>query len=65
MTRDQRKVLKDLKDEVVLPMDKENATIVLRQVEKNPTTTQENRLSHTLKVLEKCREIPEMLYRRP
>ena len=67
-------------DEVILPADKGNATVVMnkedydtkirgmletstyRQLQRDPTATQENRLSNKLKVLEKCGEIPGHLY---
>ena len=82
LTQKQRKALKELRgldDEVILPADKGNATVVMkedyetkirgmletstyRQLQRHPTATQENRLSHKLKGLEKCGEIPGHLY---
>ena len=84
MTREQRKMLKELRgldNQVILPADKGNATVVIkkedydtkirgllgtstyRQLERDPTVTQENRLGHKLKGLEKCGEILGHLYR--
>ena len=78
LTKEQRKALKELKDlenEVILAVDKCNATVVMRredystkmkgmleistyrQLEKDPTATQESRLSRKLRELEKSGEI--------
>ena len=83
LTKEQRKALKELKgleDEVILPADKGNATVVMRredystkmkgmletstyrQLGKDPTATQEGRLSRKLKELEKGGEITGNLY---
>ena len=75
------KQLRELKDEVILPADKGNATVVMRREDFNkkmrklldtttyrqlkgaPKAMQENRLSHTLQELEKCK-ITGVLYNR-
>ena len=78
LTRDQRTALKELRgleDQVILPADKENVTVVMRRCDYDrkmerpyrklrgdPTPTQENRLSHELKGLEKNGEITSSLY---
>ena len=80
LTKVQRKTLKELgslEDEVILPADKGNATVMMRrddydtkmrgildtatyrQLKKDPTATQEGKLSRRLKRMEKDREITE------
>ena len=74
LTKEQRTALKELtglEDEMILPADKGNATMMMRCWEQgptggklrgDPTATQENRLSHKLKGLEKNGEITNALY---
>ena len=83
LKKEQRKALKEMKyleDEVILPADKGNATVVMRREDystklkgmletstyrrlgKDPTATQESRLSRKLKELKKSGEIIGNLY---
>ena len=82
LTKDQRIALEELRgleDEVILPADKGNATVMMRRcdydgkmemlgtgtcgkLKGDPTATQDNRLSHKLKGLEKNGEITSALY---
>ena len=83
LTKEQRKALKELRsleDEVILPADKGNATVVMtrgdydskmrgmldtttyRRLKKDPTATQEAKLSQRLKGLEKDGELSGRLY---
>ena len=87
LTKEQRESLKELgslEDEVILPADKGNATVMMRrdgydtnckirrtlntatyrQLKKDPTSTQEGKLSRRLKRMEKYGEITEALYHR-
>ena len=83
LTKEQRKALKELRsleNEVILPADKGNATVMItredydrkmrvmlntatyKRLKKDPTATQEGKLSRRLKGLEKDGEITEHLY---
>ena len=83
LTKEQRKALKELRsleDEVILPADKGNATVMItredydrkmrgmldtatyKRLKKDPTATQEGKLSRRLKGLEKDGEITGHLY---
>ena len=85
LSKEQRKALKELRsleNEVILPADKGNATLMMtrddydtkmrgilstatyKQLKKDPTATQEGRLSRKLKELEKKGEISGGLYHR-
>ena len=86
ITKEHRTALKEMKawkEEVILPADKGNATVIMkkedyngklqellsdpatyRKLNKDPTSTQEAKVSRVLKKLEKNNELPTNLYNR-